>query len=154
MADWLLDHDGDIYGDERDRLRWYEGIAIAASVQWIVVLATIAVLCWALPDEQLGPLLVVTGVFFATSLLGQIYASRKKAAMPSRWNRKRVVVTLLVGLPYLAIGLRLGYTDAITGSVRVGVLVGGLGGGLAGALFEVVNRQRKAALSLADHVDD
>ena len=34
---WSLDSDGDFYGDERERLRWYEGIATAASLQWLAI---------------------------------------------------------------------------------------------------------------------
>ena len=32
---WNLDFDGDIYGDERERLRWYEGIATAAVAPFV-----------------------------------------------------------------------------------------------------------------------
>ena len=34
---WNLDINGDSYGDERERFRWYEGIAAAFSVQSLLV---------------------------------------------------------------------------------------------------------------------
>lgn len=49
LAKSALDHDGDIYGDERARLRWYEGIAVTSTVQWILVLWVLAVCAWLAP---------------------------------------------------------------------------------------------------------
>ncbi|GAA2621869.1 hypothetical protein [Paractinoplanes durhamensis] len=45
---WNLDLDGDLYGDERERLRWYEGIATAASLQSILIPWSAAVMVWPL----------------------------------------------------------------------------------------------------------
>ena len=45
---WNLDVDGDLYGDERERYRWYEGIATAASLQWLIIPWAAAIMVWPL----------------------------------------------------------------------------------------------------------
>ena len=44
VVHWHLDFDGDIYGDEREHLRWCEGMATAASLQWLAIPWAAAVL--------------------------------------------------------------------------------------------------------------
>jgi hypothetical protein len=46
FVSWILDLKGDIYGDERERLRNYEGIAVAASIQWMLFPWIVAAGAW------------------------------------------------------------------------------------------------------------
>ena len=66
---WNLDLDGDFYGDERERYRWYEGTAIAASVQGMAVPWSAAVMVWSLGRPAVLPLAVVLVLIWASQLI-------------------------------------------------------------------------------------
>ena len=95
FVSWTLDHDGDIYGDERARLRWYEGITTTASVQWIVVPWALAIMSWTANRRIAVYLAVVAAVFYLPMALGTAYAMRNRI-YPAKlaWTRKRVLTSL------------------------------------------------------------
>ena len=161
---WILDHDGTIYGDERERLRWYEGIAVAASVQWLLVPCALAVMAWICPPEAAPYLWVVMGVFLLPMMLTSLYVLRRRVdlAADQRTNlrtRKTQLIVVLTTVPIVAfvLGLTVGL-DVREGTDRAVInrgLVGGLVGGVAGAaiafgLTRLVQRRAAAA----DPADD
>lgn len=156
-VDWILDHDGDIYGDERERLRWYESIAVSASIQWLVVPWVLAVLVWVGGRDQVGYLVVLAVAFYLPMLISTFYVSSRKVRLVSRWNRKRVAISLLAGLPYALffLGALRAYEG---GGLDPGGVVGGVIGGIVGLALAIVGlrrtqqRQTREA-ALAEDVD-
>ncbi|MET0424989.1 MAG: hypothetical protein ABW046_13985, partial [Actinoplanes sp.] len=69
VVHWNLDLDGDLYGDERERYRWYEGIATAASLQWMLIPWAAAIMVWPLGRPAVLPLAVVLAVLWLPMLL-------------------------------------------------------------------------------------
>jgi MYXO-CTERM domain-containing protein len=138
LVNYVLDVDGDIYGDERERIRWYEGISLAASFQWLAVPWAMAVLVW-FADRSTVPFLVaVLTVFYVPILLTTAYVRRKGVRLlPERRNAKYWLITALGGVPYLVF---------VLGAIAVhdpassddgsswGALVGGVVGGALGLL--------------------
>src|SRR5688500_14395530 len=92
---WNLDLDGDgtIYGDERERLRWYEGIATAASLQWLAIPWAAAVLVWVLGRPSVLPLAVVLAALIVPMAVCTAYVRRRRVDTEVHsWNRKRVLL--------------------------------------------------------------
>ena len=128
IAHWALDPDGDIYGDERERLRWYEGTAVAATLQWIAVPWAAAVLIWPLGRPAVLPLAVVLAVLYLPMLVCSTYVSRRRVeTVPRSWSAKRLVLTVLGGLPYVVfiLGAAAAWTPA---SFARGMRQGAIGG--------------------------
>lgn len=161
VVDWVLDHDGDIYGDERARLRWYEGLAFTASVQWILVLWVLAACAWTAPSSAAPYLWSIAAAFVVPMYLSMIYAARRgvDVTRPSR-SRKSKVVQAATGVPLLVfvVGMTIGL-DRRSGrswSEMSPALRGGAIGGCAGlaiaALFVVWMRRRGERRS-ADGMD-
>lgn len=149
FADWTLDHDGTMYGDERERLRWYEAIAVTASVQAFLVAWTLAILVWVGGRPVAPYLLAVFAAFVLPTLISSTYVQRRQVQAPERPDRKFVLVAVALNLPYLVfvLGAARAYLEgrAFTGSV-VGAVVGGLG---AWAIFRgaawLLSRRRRSA---------
>ena len=122
---WLLDTDGELYGDERERLRWYEGIAMTAGVQWVVVPLAAAVGVWLAPGA-VWPLVAVVAVLYLSMMLTSAYvAGRGVPLYPLRWSGKRVGLAVVTLAPYLVFVVgafrALGRVDAPT---LTGMVVG------------------------------
>src|SRR4051812_1841514 len=99
---WNLDFDGDIYGDERERLRWYEGIATAASLQWAALPWAAAILVLALGRSAVVPTLVLLVVLLLPQVLCTAYVRRRRVdTTPRSWTGKRILISTLGGLPYV-----------------------------------------------------
>jgi MFS family permease len=100
---WNLDFDGDLYGDdERERLRWYEGIATAASLQWMALPWAAAVLVLLLGRASVVPTLVMLLVLLIPMALSAVYVRRRRVeTTPRRWGAKRVLISTLSGLPWV-----------------------------------------------------
>jgi hypothetical protein len=151
---WSLDLDGDIYGDERERLRWYEGIATAASLQWAAVPSAAAVLVWVLGRPAVVPLIVVLAVLVVPMMLCSAYVrGRRVDTVVRRWNRKRTILSLAFTVPMVVFvfGAMWAYTGA-EGSAWWGAVAGlALGGGISGfGPFVRPGRQRREAPVVAD----
>src|SRR3954463_3830834 len=91
VVQWNLDYNGDLYGDERERYRWYEGIATAAQLQSILVPWAAAVAIWPLGEPAVTPLAIVLVAFWLPALLGTLYVrARQVETAPRSWSSKRV----------------------------------------------------------------
>jgi hypothetical protein len=155
IARWTLDPDGDLYGDERERLRWYEGIAVAANLQWIAVPWAAAVLVWVLGRPSVLPLGVVLVAMYVPTVLCLLYMRRRRVETAvQRWTAKRIVLGALGGLPYVA--YLLGAMNAYGGtdrSVLSGAAVGAVVGGVLAAGFLAYSssrRRRREAATIPD----
>ena len=161
VVDWVLDHDGDIYGDERARLRWYEGLAFTASVQWILVLWVLAVCAWTAPSSAAPYLWSIAVAFVIPMYLSLIYAGRRgvDVTRPLR-SRKSKVVQAATGVPLLVfvVGMTIGL-DRRSGrswaemnpALRGGAVGGCVGLGIAAAF--VVWMRRRGERHAADEKD-
>lgn len=144
---WNLDLDGsgDIYGDERERLRWYEGIATAASMQWLAIPWAAVLLVWLLGKPSVLPLTVVLVALVVPMAICTVYVRRRRVDTEVHaWTRKRVVLSVLGHLPYVAfvIGALYAYGGPDSSVWRGGVF-GAVVGGIAGGVSAVVGRRRK-----------
>lgn len=155
LTHWVLDHDGDIYGqDERERLRWYEGIALAASAQWTLVPWTLAALVWFADRDAAILLAVVAGVFYLGMIPATLYVNRARVETHRvRWSRKRILVTALAfpAGPVFILGFMraVGDADAVEFSAAA---IGGLIGAAIGVAL-MVARGRARARRLAAEAD-
>jgi hypothetical protein len=144
---WNLDLDGDgtIYGDERERLRWYEGIATAASLQWLAIPWAAAVLVWVLGRPSVLPLAVVLAALIVPMAVCTAYVRRRRVDTEVHsWNRKRVLLAAGFGLPIVTfvIGAFYAYAGPAS-SVWRGAIVGAAFGGLLGVAASVLSARRK-----------
>ncbi len=151
---WNLDLDGDLYGDERERLRWYEGTAVANSVQAIALPWAAAILIWPLGRPAVVPLGVLLSLLVLANWLTPVYVSRRRVeTMPRHWSAKRTLIATLTGLPVVvfAIGaMRAWQPDS---SMWQGGVVGAVIGGAVGlvwAALQVRNRRRREAAIVGD----
>ncbi|GAA1605889.1 hypothetical protein [Actinoplanes couchii] len=155
FADWNLDHDGDLYGDERERTRWYEGIAVTWQTQMILVPWTITVLVWVLGGSAVLPLAITLAVLLAPLSIMQIYVARRRVEVTPRvWTTKRKVIGLLSGAPYvlfmIGVAFQLGWPqDDSWISMTVGALIG-----LAFGVVMQARASRKRRLAEAAIVAD
>lgn len=144
LVHWVLDVNGDIYGDERERLRWYEAIALAASFQWLAVPWALAVTVWFVPQEAVWALLVVLAAFWFPMLLVSAYVHRRQVRPVSYRGRKALLVGLLSGLPYLVLVAGLVTDGGSRTDVGVAPLVGGaVGCTIAVVALRVLERRRR-----------
>jgi hypothetical protein len=99
---WNLDFDGDIYGDERERLRWYEGIATAASLQWIAIPWACALLVLGYGRPVVAPLVVILVVLVVPMAMCTAYVRHRRVdAAVRRWTGKRIVLSTAFTVPLL-----------------------------------------------------
>src|SRR5690349_18664867 len=151
---WGIDADGDFYGDERERYRWYEGISAAASMQWVAVPWAAAVMVWPLGRPSVIPLAVVLVAMFVPMLVCMRYVrSRRVDTTPRTMDSRRVLWGLIGGLPYAVflVGALRAYEP--DGSPWVGAAVGGVIGGVGGLVIQFVQsrrRRRQEAVAAAD----
>jgi membrane associated rhomboid family serine protease len=153
---WALDVDGDTYGDERERLRWYEGIATAASLQWLAVPWAAAVLVWPLGRPAVLPLAVVLTLMYVPMLVCQAYMRRRRVdTSPRTWRLKTILHTAAGVLPYVV--FLVGALDAYQApdhSTAIGAAVGGVFGGTLGTVALALRSRRQRRLEVAAAGDD
>jgi hypothetical protein len=151
---WNLDPGGDLYGDERERLRWYEGIAVSNSVQSIALPWAAAILIWPLGRPAVVPLGVLLTLLVLANWLTAVYVSRRRVdTVPRHWSPKRILLSTLTGLPVVvfAIGAMRAWqpdTNMWQGGV-VGAAVGAVFG-VAWAAQQVRRHRRREAAIVGD----
>lgn len=144
LVDHLLDVDGDMYGqDERERTRWYERIAVAASVQWMVVPWVMAVLVWMVGADAARALSYVGIAFLLPLIFATVYVEHRKVDTAVRhWTAKRIVWTTVTMLPILI--FIVGYMHATGASQETvaGTAIGGVFGAAAAFGIMVLKARR------------
>ncbi|GIE27158.1 hypothetical protein Ait01nite_002030 [Actinoplanes italicus] len=146
---WHLDFDGDMYGaDERDRLRWYEAMTVAASVQWTAVPWAAAVLVWVLGEPAVLPLSVMMAVLAVPMVLTTFYLHHRQVDTdPRSWTRKRIVLAVLGTAPWVLFFVGAAYHAAGPSStVWQSTAVGGVLGGVAGVIASAIRARRRRML--------
>lgn len=167
VVSWVLDHDGDIYGDiygdERARLRWYEGLAFTASVQWILVLWVLAACAWTAPSSSAPYLWSIAAAFVIPMYLSMIYAARRgvNVTRPSR-SRKSIVVQAATGVPLVVfvVGMTIGL-DRRSGrswaemspAIRGGAVGGCIGLAIAAVFVVWMRRRNRRRLAAGTDLD-
>lgn len=103
VVNWALDNDGRMYGDEREQVRWYEGIVAASGLQWILVPWTAAVLVWVVGGRPVAvSLSVVLAVFYLPFVLCNWYVARRRVAiLIVPWTVKSVGLGQLYLVPFM-----------------------------------------------------
>jgi uncharacterized protein (DUF58 family) len=147
LYEWLLDEDGDIYGDERSRQYWYEAIAAAASLQWIVIPWALAILVWVVPTGAVWALAVIFGLQMLLTLTMFPFLKQRRidyTRQPKSRKAKVIQVVSVAPVLVFALGLTLG-TDLRRGTSRSvinGALQGALVGSVIGGVVAVVLMRR------------
>lgn len=159
-AAWILDPDGVMYGDEQERLRYYESSTIVASIQG-VLLPWMLVACAWLGGRAVAPYLLAIGVvYIGTWAIGSAYVVRRRVRrVPSRLTKQFVVLAVVTGLPYglFAAGLAHAFAEGTRNGFVNGLVGGMLGGAIAGVLVLVVGlvrASRRPAQELPDEGDE
>ncbi|WP_433368568.1 hypothetical protein ACQPZX_41815 [Actinoplanes sp. CA-142083] len=152
---WNLDLDGDLYGDERERYRWYEGIATASQLQAILIPWAAAISVWPLGEHAVAPLAIMLVVFWLPALLSTIYVrARKVETAPRSWSAKRVLLTAVTALPYGVFMAGAFYVHNPDSPTWIGAIVGGvIGGGISVVGLIVKSRQVQRREALAKDED-
>jgi len=145
FVDYMLDVDGDMYGqDERERTRWYEGIALAASVQWVLVPWLMAILVWTVSADTARVLGWVGLTFLMPMSLATIYVERRRVdTAVRRWTAKRIVWSAVSTVPIFV--FLVGFARAVDSGLAWAMLLGGVLGGIAGVLASTVRRRKRFA---------
>ncbi len=90
LVAWILDPDGVMYGDERERLRYYESSTVVASLHAVLVPWAL-VACALLGGRAVaGVVLAIALVFVLPLLVGSAYVQRRRV----RTTPTRVTVFL------------------------------------------------------------
>ena len=151
VVHWNLDLDGDLYGDERERYRWYEGMATAAMLQWLAVPWVAAILVWPLGRPVVLPLAVVLVVIYVPmALCGWYVKHRRVETVPRTWGPKRIFLAVVGALPYAVFLVGALYVYEPDGSTWKGAAVGGVigaAGGLAAQFAQSRRRRRQEAVA-------
>jgi hypothetical protein len=158
VVHWNLDLDGDIYGDERERYRWYEGIATASSLQALLIPWAAAIMVWPLGKSSVLPLAVVLVLFYVPMVLCALYVRRRRVdTSPRSWSAKRIFLTVAGGTPLAVFFIGSLYVYDPEGSTWRGAVFGAILGATGGFAAQVVEsrrrRRREAALALAGDED-
>lgn len=147
LFDSVLDRQGNIYGDERERIRWYEAIAVVASFQWILLPWALAVMVWFARPATVPFLVAAFGVFYLPMPLAQLYIRRKGVRqLPDRTGHKYWITFVVSTLPYpiFLIGVIAALSASGGGTATWwGALVGGIVGGIVGLVQLLRSRQRR-----------
>ena len=146
---WILDPDGVMYGDERERLRYYESSTVVASLHGVLVPWTLLV-CAALGGRAVAPVVLAVAVVFVVPwLLGSSHVRRRRVrTTPTRVTKVFVVTALLTWLPYplLVLVLTRQFTAGSDSGFARGFWFGVIGGSIGGAVAGVIGlvRQHRA----------
>lgn len=149
---WNLDLDGgDLYGDdERERLRWYEGIVTAAQVQWIAIPWAAAIAVWVFGKPVVVPLLIVLGALIVPMFFCTVYVrGRRVDTTPRTWGAKRLTLSVLGSLPLVVFAIGASYQNSAH-FLWANSLIGGSLGAFVTARKTRQRRRAEASVELAD----
>ncbi|GAA0275250.1 hypothetical protein [Cryptosporangium japonicum] len=150
---WILDRDGDLYGDEQERLRWYEAGSATTTLQTIAVTWVVAIAALVGGRPAAPALTAVLIALYVPMLLTVAYIQRRRVrTLPRRWGRRRVVLTLLTVLPYTVAAVALLRAFRLSSDANLGAAVGAALGILL-AVVVLVARYRKERSRETDTAD-
>jgi hypothetical protein len=87
---WLIDRDGDLLGDEHERLRWYEAYSAIMMIQTIAILWVVAVAAL-LGDRSVAPALIaVLAALLIPYYLAVAYTQSKRVSFLVLRHQKRI----------------------------------------------------------------
>lgn len=138
---WIIDARGDSYGDERERLRYYEAHSAMLTVQtYLLPLVAAAVIAVA-GKSSIAPVLVLTFVPLFLASMGLAYLKRQNVSLATNTFRKplRSVVYLL---SYMTLPLAIFYQESTSPSVFIGMATG-----LVMSALIMIRRVRREAKS-------
>jgi hypothetical protein len=155
FVDWTLDHGGQIYGDERERQAWYEGAAVAITVQLLAaptLFLAVALFC---PVVAMPFVLALKFLVILPSLAMYVQAAAKKVDFTKiNWfSAKALFILVLGGIPMfmggLVVGVRLAKASKSVEAVerlagQQGLAVIGLGTALMTLVFFSILAKRPA----------
>ncbi|GAA3351558.1 hypothetical protein GCM10020358_81670 [Amorphoplanes nipponensis] len=142
---WCLDPDGDLYGDERERFRWYEGMTTAASLQALLLPWAAAVMVLPLGKASVLPLAVMLAAAWAPQMLATLYVGRRQVdTTPRTWSAKRILLFVLNVVPYALFVVGALYVSRPGDSSWQGAAFGSAFGALLGVAATVVKGRRRA----------
>lgn len=152
LSRWLLDADGDIYGDERERQHWYEGIAVAASIQWILIPWVAGVALWVQGADVAWLVGVIAAALYLPMIMASGYVGRHRVRLyPEQWSTKRIVLMVLGSAPYLLLAAGFLRLSEPGRAVWVGIIIGGAAGL---AFAQVMTRRDRDRDSLDGELED
>jgi hypothetical protein len=131
IFDWILDIDGTIYGrDERERTSWYEGIAITASVQWLVFPWFLAAAAWLGKRPVAGYVIVLALAFYLPMLVIYPFMQRRRVSVVAGRQfsgRKQWLIAALTWIPMLiaTAGVTNAYGPGFEKEGLIGAAIGG-----------------------------
>ncbi|AEV85665.1 hypothetical protein ACWT_4643 [Actinoplanes sp. SE50] len=147
---WNLDIDGQLYGDERERYRSYEGIVTAATLHSILIPWAAGIMVWPLGRPAVLPLAVVLFLLWAPMVLCSAYVARRKAGVdPRGWSAKRTLIATLSVTPYAVFVVGAMYAFDPAGDAWIGAIVGS-GFGAMLCLLMLGRARRRQALAAAE----
>ncbi len=155
FVNWILDTKGtSLYGDEQERLRWYEGISAAASIQWLVVPWVIALGIWIGGRPVVSYLIAVAIVFVVPQYFAIFYAMKNRVRLPNSKSPGYLVISMISGLSIVAIVFASihAYDNGFDPDGLKGAAVGGPIGGLLAALL--IRRYKKSVVARPVDGDD
>jgi hypothetical protein len=136
IVSWALDLRGDSFGDERERLRRYEGVVVGANLQLATVPPAAAVLVWAGGRPLVPSLALLMTLFYLPILASAAYLrSRHAEGSPGAPTRRKVLAAVLGTVP-----LALFVAGCVWPYRSAGAVAGALGGVGAGLLLVVAGR--------------
>ncbi|MGA5300189.1 hypothetical protein ACPCHT_09695 [Nucisporomicrobium flavum] len=142
---WNLDFGGDIYGDERERLRWYEGMTTAASLHHLLLPWAAAVMVWALGKPSVLPLAVMLAALWVPMMVATLYVRHRQVdTTPRSWSAKRIVLLVAGVTPYAVFVVGAQYVTDPDDSSWLGSAVGSVFGALLGVAAAIVKGRRRA----------
>jgi len=142
---WNLDLGGDLYGDERERFRWYEGMTTAASLQGILLPWAAAVMVWPLGKESVLPLSVMLAAAWFPLVIATWYVTHRQVdTTPRTWSPKRILLLLITVLPYAIFVVGALYVARPGDSAWLGAAAGSAFGAFLGIAATVVQGRRRA----------
>ncbi|MGN6687501.1 MAG: hypothetical protein ACTHK1_08185 [Actinomycetales bacterium] len=147
MVGWVLDPDGEMYGDERERLRYYESSAFAATTQGVLIPWALAVTA-ILGGRAVAPyVLALAAIFMLPWLVAKFYLQSKRVhPVPKRVTPTYVVLVVLAALPYAI--LVVAAMTALQGEQprdALETIAGAAVGGTVGAVIGLVLQRRRRA---------
>jgi len=143
--EWFLDRDSASFGDEQERLRYYEGTAVASVMQGIAVPWAIAAALWVGGRPVAPALLAVTLTFYLPLVLASAYVKRRRVRVQiGNWSWRYKLLTALTLLPYLLVCAELIRLLMDADGQLGGVVGGGVGVALVGVVLVIQSRRQRA----------